>query len=104
MCAVGVGAQKLFADAGAPEGVYTNFFVFRCKDCIVGHPKIKGVSLTGSESAGASVGERAGKHIRSRCSNSVAARYEDNRTFHSGVITKTLNAPRQRISAPTKDG
>ncbi|MEU7632847.1 NAD-dependent succinate-semialdehyde dehydrogenase [Nocardia sp. NPDC049220] len=57
--------EKLFADAGAPEGVYTNLFVSGAKiSRIIDNPKIKGVSLTGSERAGASVGERAGKNIK----------------------------------------
>ncbi|GAA5046728.1 NAD-dependent succinate-semialdehyde dehydrogenase [Nocardia callitridis] len=57
--------EKLFADAGAPEGVYTNLFLSGSRtSALVDNPKIKGVSLTGSEGAGASVGERAGKNLK----------------------------------------
>ncbi|WP_084479222.1 NAD-dependent succinate-semialdehyde dehydrogenase [Nocardia jejuensis] len=57
--------EQLFADAGAPRGVYTNLFVSGAKIArIIDNPKIKGVSLTGSEAAGASVGEQAGKNLK----------------------------------------
>ncbi|MEV0759032.1 NAD-dependent succinate-semialdehyde dehydrogenase [Nocardia sp. NPDC050435] len=57
--------ERLFADAGAPAGVYTNLFVSGSKIArIIGNPAIKGVSLTGSEAAGASVGEHAGKNLK----------------------------------------
>lgn len=57
--------ERLFADAGAPEGVYTNLFVSGSKIArIIGNPAIKGVSLTGSEAAGVSVGEHAGKNLK----------------------------------------
>lgn len=57
--------EQLFADAGAPKGVYTNVFVSNEKiGRIIENPLIKGVSLTGSEGAGASVGEHAGKNLK----------------------------------------
>jgi succinate-semialdehyde dehydrogenase/glutarate-semialdehyde dehydrogenase len=57
--------EQLFADAGAPQGVYTNLFVSNEKiGRIIENPLIKGVSLTGSEGAGASVGEHAGKNLK----------------------------------------
>lgn len=56
---------RLFEEAGAPEGVYTNLF------CSVGQVgdliddfRVRGVTLTGSEGAGASVAERAGRKLK----------------------------------------
>ncbi|MBY4127590.1 NAD-dependent succinate-semialdehyde dehydrogenase [Rhodococcus fascians] len=57
--------EELFRDAGAPAGVYTNLFLSGSKiSRIIDDPRIRGVSLTGSEGAGASVGERAGKNVK----------------------------------------
>lgn len=57
--------EDLFREAGAPPGVYTNLFVAGSGiSRIIDNPKIKGVSLTGSEGAGASVGERAGRNLK----------------------------------------
>ena len=57
--------EQLFRDAGAPEGVYTNLFI---KSDQVAHaienPLIAGASLTGSEAAGQSVGEAAGRNLK----------------------------------------
>ncbi len=55
-CAVAI--QRLFTDAGAPEGV-TNTFLR-----IIADPRIQGVTLTGSERAGSAVGALAGKHVK----------------------------------------
>jgi succinate-semialdehyde dehydrogenase / glutarate-semialdehyde dehydrogenase len=56
---------RLFEEAGAPEGVYTNLF------CSIGQIarliddfRVRGVALTGSERAGTSVGERAGRNLK----------------------------------------
>ena len=57
--------EQLFSDAGAPRGVYTNLFVPVAEVArIIEHPLVQGVSLTGSERAGASVGERAGENLK----------------------------------------
>jgi succinate-semialdehyde dehydrogenase / glutarate-semialdehyde dehydrogenase len=46
--------EQIFADAGAPEGVYTNLFVAgRQVGRIIDNPLVRGVSLTGSDQAGA---------------------------------------------------
>ncbi|MEJ3404843.1 NAD-dependent succinate-semialdehyde dehydrogenase [Rathayibacter sp. YIM 133350] len=57
--------EQLFTDAGAPEGVYTNVFL-RIPDVetVIAHPAVQGASLTGSERAGASVGEIAGRNLK----------------------------------------
>jgi succinate-semialdehyde dehydrogenase/glutarate-semialdehyde dehydrogenase len=57
--------EELFRDAGAPEGVYTNVFL-RIPDVekVIEHPLVQGVTLTGSERAGASVAEIAGRNLK----------------------------------------
>ena len=57
--------EKLFADAGAPEGLYTNLFISSDKiEELMADPVIKAVSLTGSEKAGASIAAAAGKNLK----------------------------------------
>jgi len=62
-CAMAI--QRLFEEAGAPEGVYTNLLISgkRASE-LVADERIKGVSLTGSEAAGASVASEAGKYLK----------------------------------------
>ena len=57
--------EQLFRDAGVPDGVYTNLFVSHDDiSRIVAHPLVRGVSLTGSERAGASVAAKAGEYLK----------------------------------------
>src|SRR5271166_503976 len=57
--------EQLFRDAGAPQGVYTNLFVEIPEiERIIENPLVQGASLTGSERAGASVGEIAGRNLK----------------------------------------
>ena len=45
--------EKLWIDAGAPEGLYTNLLIsHEQSDIVIGDPRIKGVALTGSVAAG----------------------------------------------------
>jgi succinate-semialdehyde dehydrogenase / glutarate-semialdehyde dehydrogenase len=62
-CALAI--ERLFLDAGAPEGVYTNVFL-RIADVeqVIAHRHVQGVTLTGSERAGSSVASLAGKHLK----------------------------------------
>ncbi|MCU1619158.1 MAG: Succinate-semialdehyde dehydrogenase [Modestobacter sp.] len=57
--------EQLFRDAGVPEGVYTNLFL-RIADVeqVIAHRYVEGVTLTGSERAGSSVAQLAGKHLK----------------------------------------
>jgi succinate-semialdehyde dehydrogenase / glutarate-semialdehyde dehydrogenase len=51
--------------AGVPEDVYINVFAGHEQiDTMIADPRIRGVSLTGSEAAGASVAETAGKNLK----------------------------------------
>jgi succinate-semialdehyde dehydrogenase/glutarate-semialdehyde dehydrogenase len=57
--------EQLFADAGAPQGVYTNLFAAGGDiGRIIDHPLVRGASLTGSDRAGASIGESAGRNTK----------------------------------------
>jgi succinate-semialdehyde dehydrogenase / glutarate-semialdehyde dehydrogenase len=56
---------RLFEEAGAPEGVYTNLFCsVEQVGSLIDDFRVRGVTLTGSERAGISVGERAGRHLK----------------------------------------
>lgn len=57
--------EDLFRRAGVPEGVFTNLFV-ESKDVadLIHDPRIKAVTITGSERAGKSVGAAAGDALK----------------------------------------
>ena len=61
----GNAIEKIFLDAGFPEGVFQNLEIGHkeVKE-VLEHQTIKGVSLTGSEKAGAEVASIAGKNIK----------------------------------------
>jgi len=60
-----VAFEKLWIDAGAPAGLYTNLFISHEQaDHVIDDPRIKGVALTGSVAAGRSVAARAGKILK----------------------------------------
>ncbi len=62
-CAIAI--EELFLEAGAPVGLYTNLLISGSNASkLVADPRIKGVSLTGSEAAGASVAAQAGKSLK----------------------------------------
>ena len=62
-CAIAI--EELFLEAGAPIGLYTNLLISGKKASeLVSDKRIKGVSLTGSESAGASIATEAGKYLK----------------------------------------
>ena len=57
--------EKLFLDAGAPVGVYTNVFLSNEQAATaIADKRIKGVALTGSERAGEAVASEAGKALK----------------------------------------
>ena len=61
----GIAFEEMFTAAGAPKGLYKNLLVSgKDTDSIVENPKIVGVSLTGSEAAGAQVASLAGKNVK----------------------------------------
>ncbi|WP_130802725.1 NAD-dependent succinate-semialdehyde dehydrogenase [Acinetobacter ihumii] len=57
--------EKIIHDSGAPEGVWTNLFISTDQVAdIIKDPRVQGVALTGSEGAGSSVAEQAGKYVK----------------------------------------
>lgn len=62
-CAIAI--EELFMEAGAPAGLYTNLLISgKRASALVADKRIKGVSLTGSEEAGASIATEAGKNLK----------------------------------------
>jgi succinate-semialdehyde dehydrogenase / glutarate-semialdehyde dehydrogenase len=62
-CALAI--EKIFLEAGLPEGTFTTLLITSGQtEKIIEHPLVQGISLTGSELAGASVAALAGKHIK----------------------------------------
>ena len=60
-----IAFEKLWVDAGAPAGLYTNLLIsHEQSDRIIDDPRIKGVALTGSVAAGRSLAARAGKNLK----------------------------------------
>ena len=60
-----IAFEKLWIDAGAPAGLYTNLLIsHEQSDRVVDDPRIKGVALTGSVAAGRSIAARAGKNLK----------------------------------------
>jgi succinate-semialdehyde dehydrogenase/glutarate-semialdehyde dehydrogenase len=62
-CALAI--ERLFRDAGAPEGVYTNMFIETGDvERVLESPVVQGAAVTGSDRAGASVAEIAGRCVK----------------------------------------
>ena len=57
--------EQVLKDAGLPDGVYINVYATHEQiETIIADPRVQGVSLTGSERAGAKVAETAGKNLK----------------------------------------
>ena len=57
--------QQIYLDAGFPEGAYVNIYATNEQVAnIIADPRVQGVSLTGSERAGAAVAEIAGRNLK----------------------------------------
>lgn len=57
--------QEILEEAGLPRGVYTNLYLnTEDTELIIQDFRVKGISLTGSEKAGASVAGLAAKHLK----------------------------------------
>jgi len=56
---------RALAEAGAPEGAYSNVFAsIEQIDRVIDDPRIRGVTVTGSARAGSAVAERAGRNLK----------------------------------------
>jgi succinate-semialdehyde dehydrogenase/glutarate-semialdehyde dehydrogenase len=57
--------QGLYDEAGFPPGAYNNIRASNEQiEWVIGDPRVRGVSLTGSERAGAAVAQIAGRHLK----------------------------------------
>ncbi|WP_136611028.1 NAD-dependent succinate-semialdehyde dehydrogenase [Sinomonas albida] len=57
--------EQIMQESGVPAGVYTNVFASHAQVAdIIADPRVQGVSLTGSERAGAIIGELAGRNLK----------------------------------------
>lgn len=57
--------QQMYLDAGFPQGAYVNIYATNQQiEHAIGDPRIQGVSVTGSERAGAAVAEIAGRNLK----------------------------------------
>ncbi|PPL20431.1 NAD-dependent succinate-semialdehyde dehydrogenase [Microterricola pindariensis] len=57
--------EQIFLDAGFPVGAYVNIYASHDQIAtVIADPRVQGVSLTGSERAGAAVAEIAGRHLK----------------------------------------
>jgi succinate-semialdehyde dehydrogenase / glutarate-semialdehyde dehydrogenase len=60
-----IAFEKLWIDAGAPAGLYTNLLISHDQsNRVIDDPRIKGVALTGSVAAGRSIAARAGQNLK----------------------------------------
>jgi len=61
-CAAAI--ERLFERAGSPHGVFANLRIPSDEvETVIRHPAVRGVTLTGSEQAGAAIASQAGKHL-----------------------------------------
>jgi succinate-semialdehyde dehydrogenase / glutarate-semialdehyde dehydrogenase len=57
--------QQMFNDAGFPDGAYVNIYATNEQiEWVIADPRVRGVSVTGSERAGAAVAEIAGRNLK----------------------------------------
>jgi succinate-semialdehyde dehydrogenase/glutarate-semialdehyde dehydrogenase len=57
--------EQIFHEAGFPEGAYINIYATNEQiEWVIGDPRVRAVSLTGSERAGTAVAEIAGRHLK----------------------------------------
>jgi succinate-semialdehyde dehydrogenase/glutarate-semialdehyde dehydrogenase len=60
-----VALQAIYLDAGFPEGAYVNIYATNDQiENVIADPRVQGVSVTGSERAGAAVAEIAGRNLK----------------------------------------
>jgi succinate-semialdehyde dehydrogenase/glutarate-semialdehyde dehydrogenase len=57
--------ESIYREAGFPDGAYINIYATNEQiEWVIGDPRVRGVSLTGSERAGAAVAEIAGRNLK----------------------------------------
>jgi len=57
--------EQIFHDAGFPDGAYVNIYATNEQiEWVIADPRVRGVSVTGSERAGSAVAEIAGRNLK----------------------------------------
>jgi succinate-semialdehyde dehydrogenase/glutarate-semialdehyde dehydrogenase len=57
--------EQIFQDAGLPADAYINLYATHEQiESVIADPRVRGISVTGSERAGAAVAELAGRHLK----------------------------------------
>lgn len=101
-----IAMEKLFRDAGAPDGVYVNLLISGERaSALLDDPRIAGASLTGSERAGASLATAAGRNLK-KCVLElggsdpmvVLADADFDHAVSSAIAARILNAGQECIS------
>ncbi len=65
VCGCAMALEKIFLEAGAPEGVFSSVFIDTpAVEKIISSEAVQAVTLTGSERAGSSVASLAGRNIK----------------------------------------
>ncbi len=105
MCALAI--EKLLLDAGFPSGVFQNLFInYYQSENLIRNPDIKGITLTGSNIAGAKVASMAGQHIKKMVMELGGSDpfivFEDadvEKAVDTGILSRYLNAGQSCIAA-----
>jgi len=65
VCRTALALEKIFFDCDFPDGLFRTILLGVNRiPALIEHPYIQGISLTGSEKAGRSIGELAGKNLK----------------------------------------
>ena len=99
--------EEIFLEAGFPDGVFQNLFIHHDKtERILSDDIVKAVTLTGSERAGKSVGELAGKYLKKSVlelgGNNAFIVLEDadmEQAVGTGVTARMMNSGQSCIAA-----
>jgi hypothetical protein len=87
--------EKLWKDAGAPAGLYTNLLIsHEQSNTIIDDPRIAGVALTGSVAAGKSIAARPGHNVKPTSMELGAGRRDLRacvRSYADGAGTRALH-------------
>jgi succinate-semialdehyde dehydrogenase / glutarate-semialdehyde dehydrogenase len=104
-CAVQIA--DVFKKAGFPEGVFQNLIIDHTKiEAVIAHDTVKAVTLTGSEGAGKSVAQTAGKYLKKAVlelggSNAfiVLEDADIEKTVQTALTARMMNAGQSCIAA-----
>ncbi len=99
--------EKIFLKAGFPEDIFRTLVIpVELSENIIAHPWVEGVTLTGSQRAGAAVASLAGKYLKKSVLELggsdpyiVLKDAELNSSCNTGVCSRMLNAGQVCISA-----